>query len=146
MTKNITFLPNEIIFEIYSYLDLISQYKLSNTCTKFNILYSSKIIHKGFLYNCVNYEWIDFISYICKNTKYKIELNNKIDDDHILIIVSTNYIVLYDYYKKKNYKYTQIYDLIQYIKICNYGFIVFLTHKIKIPIYLNYNKLKKSEY
>lgn len=146
MKNNIIYLPNEIIINIFSYLDIINQYNLSKTCIKFSSLYyNTKIKHERFLYKCENNEWIDFISFINKHIIYTIDLNNKIDDEHILIIVSDDYVLCYDFYKKKNYKYTNIHDLIKYINSTNYNYIVFLTHRIKIPLYLNYNIFKKIQ-
>lgn len=144
MKKNILCLPNEILTKIFSYLDIINQYNFSNSCTRlFYLYYGNKIKHEKFLYKCKTNEWKDFISFIKKRIKYRIVSKNEVGDEYILIIISTDYVICYDLYKKENYKYTNIHDLIYHINIHSHKYLVFITHKIKLQPELNYNTFKK---
>lgn len=144
MKNNIILLPNEIIIKIFSYLDLVNQYNLSKTCISFNkLFYNSRIKHEKILYKFKINEWIDFISFMKKSLKYNLNTNNKIDEEYLLIIINSENVICYDFYKKKNLKFINIYDLINYININNYNHLVFLTHRIRLPLYLNYNIFKR---
>jgi hypothetical protein len=149
MIDNIKTLPNEIIIEIISYLDIITQFNFSRTCLSFYNIYNNKLKHKNFLYKCSTNEWIQFISFIkkCIDKKYKLFLDNKIKEkEYMFIIVNINNIYLFDYYKKETLKFIQIYDFIKYINNCKHNTIVFFTHKVRTPLNLKYiifNNMKR---
>lgn len=147
MINNILILPNEIIMKIFNYLDLISQNILADTCLYFYNFYNIEIKHNMFLNRYTINEWVKIIFCIKKNIshKYKLCLNNKIKQNYLFIIINNDNISVFDFYEKENYKFIQIKNFIKYINKCDYKTIVFFTHKIKLPINMNYVIFKNRQ-
>lgn len=72
-------------------------------------------------------------------------MNKIIGNEHILVIINIDHIICYNFYKRKNNKYINIYDFINYIKLINCKYLLFITHKIRLPLYLNYIIFKKIQ-
>lgn len=138
-------LPNEILILIFSYLDLSSNYEVSNTCLLFKKIYID--IKTQHLYSYNEKEWIIFINYVKKQIKYNIQKvqNNetpKINDDKELFVIVSDYINIIDFINNEVKTFINLYDLIRYIELFNFKNIVLYTYRISKR--LNYIKLYKT--